>query len=154
MLNWFNKYAQNEKGSAAVEFGLVLPILLLLFSGFAEYGRAYFQVNAIEKGLRAATLYAARADSPLSATDALIAENILKTGTADGSGAFLVSGWGKPGAGHTITSTDFDVDGTPVPVIHIQVTVPFDPMSPGFATMVGLGGFTISLNHEQPHVGI
>lgn len=154
MLNWFNRYALNDKGSTAVEFGLMLPVLLLLFSGLTEHGRAFFQANAVEKGLRAATLYAARSDSPLSAADAQIAENILKTGTADGSGALLVSGWGAAGAGHTITSTDFDLDGTPVPVIRIEATVPFDPMVPGLATFVGLDDFSISLSHEQPHVGL
>jgi hypothetical protein len=154
MLKWFSNNAASENGNAAVEFGLVLPVLLLLFSGLTEYGRAYFQANAIEKGLRAATLFASRAPTPLSAADAAIAENILKTGTADGSGAFLVSGWADAGAGHTITSTNFDLEGTAIPVIRIEASVPFDPIVPGLASMVGLGGFTISLNHEQPHVGI
>lgn len=154
MLNWLNKINGNEKGSTAVEFGLTVPVLLLLFSGLAEYGRAYFQANAIEKGLRAAVMYAARAETPLSALDAQIAENILKTGTADGSGPFLVSGWAAPGASHTITSTNFDVDGTAIPVIRIQATVPFDPMVPGLVNLVGLDQFNINLEHEQPHVGL
>ncbi|NQU56062.1 MAG: pilus assembly protein [Rhodospirillales bacterium] len=154
MSKWFNKNVSSEDGSAVVEFALLLPILLLLFSGFTEYGRAYFQANAIEKGLRAATLFASRAPTPLSAADAVIAENILKTGTADGSGALLVSGWGKPGAGVAITSTNYDLEGTLIPVIRIEASVPFDPIVPGLASMVGLGGMMISLGHEQPHVGI
>ena len=153
MSKWFNKNVTCENGSAAVEFGLILPVLLLLFSGLTEYGRAYFQANAIEKGLRAATIYASRASTPLSAADAVIAENILKTGTADGTGPLLVSGWGKPGAGISITSTNFDLEGTLIPVIKIEASVPFDPIIPGLATMVGLGGMIISLSHEQPYVG-
>lgn len=154
MLNLFNDLARKESGNAPVEFALMLPVLLLLFGGLTEYGRAYFQANAIEKGLRVATLYASRAESPLNAADSLITENILKTGSDDGSGAFLVSGWADTGASFTITSADFDVDGTTVPVIRIQADVPFDPMVPGLAALVGLGDFFISLTHEQPHVGL
>lgn len=154
MLKLFSKNVSSDSGSAAVEFALVVPVLLLLFSGFTEYGRAYFQAGAIEKGLRAATLFVARSPTPLSAADALIAENILKTGTADGSGALLVSGWSASGAGYTITTTNFDLSGTLIPVIRISASVPFDPIVPGLASMVGLGAMTITLSHEQPHVGI
>ena len=104
--------------------------------------------------MRAATRYAARADSPLSAADTTIAENILKTGTIDGSGALLVRGWGEAGAGYTITTTDYDLDGTPIPVIRMQANVPLDPLVPELLTFVGLGDFTISLSHEQAYVGL
>lgn len=154
LLNRLSQFRGNERGNAVVEFALVMPFLLLLFSGLTEYGRAYFQANAIEKGLRAATLYAARAETPLSAADTVIAENILKTGTADGSGAFLVSGWASAGAAYTITTSDYDLDGVAVPVIRIEANVPFDPLVPEMVALVGLDDFTITLAHEQAYVGL
>jgi Flp pilus assembly protein TadG len=33
---------RNERGAAAVEFALVLPLLVLLFAGIAELGRIYY----------------------------------------------------------------------------------------------------------------
>jgi len=153
-LNRLERFCDGERGNAVVEFALMMPFLLLLFSGLTEYGRAYFQANAIEKGLRAATLYAARVDTPLSAADTIIAENILKTGTADGSGEFLVSGWGQAGAGYTITTSSYDMDGVAVPVIRMEANVPFDPLVPEMVAFVGLDDFTITLAHEQAYVGL
>ncbi|MHA1598561.1 MAG: TadE/TadG family type IV pilus assembly protein [Alphaproteobacteria bacterium] len=154
MSNRLSEFRADDRGAAVVEFALMTPFLLLLFSGLTEYGRAYFQANAIEKGLRAATLYAARAESPLSAADTTIAENILKTGTIDGSGDYLVGGWGEAGAGYSITTTDFDLDGTAIPVIRMQATVPLDPLVPELLSFVGLGDYTIKLSHEQAYVGL
>ena len=153
MLNWLNRFTRQENGNAVVEFALIMPFLLLLFSGLTEIGRAYFQANAIEKGLRAATLYASRAPTPLSAADQAITENILRTGTADGSGVSLVSGWDKPGASVTISSTGFAVGTTSIPVIRVEASVPLDPLVPELLTMVGLQTFTINLAHEQAYVG-
>ena len=153
MLNWLNNLRRQENGNAVVEFALIMPFLLLLFSGLTEIGRAYFQANAVEKGLRAAALYASRASSPLSAADKVIAENIARTGTIDGSGASLVSGWDKPGASLTITSTDYDLSGVAVPVINVAAAVPLDPLVPELVAMVGLETFTINLSHEQAYVG-
>ena len=153
MLNWLNNLRRQEKGNAVIEFALIIPFLLLLFSGLTEIGRAYFQANAIEKGLRAAALYASRAPSPLSAADLAVTENIVKTGTIDGSGPVLVSGWGKPGASVTITSTNYDLGGNAIPVINVAAAVPLDPLVPALVSMVGLQNFTISLSHEQAYVG-
>ena len=50
MLNLLNKlqdFRANERGAAVVEFALMTPLLMLLFGGLTEYGRAYFQANAI-----------------------------------------------------------------------------------------------------------
>jgi len=153
MLNWLNRVSRHQGGNAVVEFALILPFLLLLFSGLTEIGRAYFQANAIEKGLRAAALYASRAPTPLSAADQLITENIARTGTVDGSGVSLVSGWDKPGASVTITSTGYNLDGTIIPVIKVDAAVPLDPLVPELLSLVGLQTFTINLSHEQAYVG-
>jgi len=153
MLNWLNRSFRHEGGNAVVEFALILPFLLLLFSGLTEIGRAYFQANAIEKGLRAATLYASRAPTPLSAADQLITENIVRTGTVDGSGVSLVSGWDKPGASVTITSTGYNLGGSIIPVIKVDASVPLDPLVPELLSLAGLQTFTINLSHEQAYVG-
>ena len=157
MLNLSNKipsFKADDRGSAVVEFALMTPFLLLLFGGLKEYGRAYFQANAVEKGLRAATLYAARVEMPLRASDITIAENILKTGSIDGSGAFLTSGWGKAGASYSITTSSYDLDGTAIPVVRMEANVPLDPLVPELMTFVGLAEFTITLSHEQAYVGL
>ena len=153
MLNWINKLRRQDSGNAVIEFALILPFLLLLFTGLTEVGRAYFQADAIEKGLRAAALYASRVPTPLSVADKQIAKNILKTGTVDGTGPLLVSGWGKPGASASITSSGYSLGGTTIPVIKVSASVPLDPLVPELVSMVGLSTFTINLSHEQAYVG-
>src|SRR4051794_19598668 len=41
-----------ERGSAAVEFALVVPFLLLILLGIVEYGRVYFMQNSITNAAR------------------------------------------------------------------------------------------------------
>ena len=47
----------NQRGAAAVEFAIVLPILLLLFAGVTEFGIMYYNkqvlTNASREGARA-----------------------------------------------------------------------------------------------------
>lgn len=40
------------RGVAAVEFGLILPLLILLIFGIAEFGRMLYQYNALVKSVR------------------------------------------------------------------------------------------------------
>ena len=152
MFDWFARYIRDTNGNAAVEFALVLPVLLLMFVGLTEVGRAYYQADAIEKGLRAGALYAARSPS-LSGATLTTVENIVKTGSMNGSGALLVSGWGRGEADLQITSVDFTLDGDAIPVIRLSATVPFDPMLPGLAAFVGLENFNMTLSHEQAFLG-
>src|SRR4051794_18938215 len=50
----------NERGTATVEFALLLPLLLLLLFGIIEFGRAYNAkielTGAVREGARAAAL--------------------------------------------------------------------------------------------------
>jgi Flp pilus assembly protein TadG len=46
-----------QRGVAAVEMSLVLPVMLLLFFATAEFGRALYQYNALTKMTRDATRY-------------------------------------------------------------------------------------------------
>ena len=40
------------RGVAAVEFGIMLPILITLIFGIAEFGRVLYQYNGLVKGVR------------------------------------------------------------------------------------------------------
>lgn len=145
---------RDTRGNAVLEFALVLPALLLLFAGIVEVGRAYSQANAVEKGLRAGAFYAARQSIPLSAAKRSAAENLIKTGTLDGTGPLLASAWSRPGADVDIDdSATFALGGIALPVIRVTATVPFDPILPGLLSFVGLGDYTITLSHEQAYVG-
>ncbi len=134
---------------------MVLPLLLLLLAGITEIGRAYYQANAVEKGLRAGALFAGRNGFPLTAQVRTMVANLVKTGTLDGSGPYLVSGWADVDADLNIDDTlTFPVDATTtIPVVRVTATVPFDPLIPGMLTLVGLGDVTIQLSHEQAYVG-
>ena len=155
MLSSLIRLTRDGRGNAVVEFALVLPLLLLLLAGITEIGRAYYQANAVEKGLRAGALFAGRNDFPLTAQVRTMVANLVKTGTLDGSGPYLVSGWADVNADLNIDDTlTFPVDATTtIPVVRVTATVPFDPLIPGMLTLVGLGDVTIQLSHEQAYVG-
>ncbi len=155
MLSSLIRVPRDARGNAVVEFALVLPLLLLLLTGITEIGRAYYQANAVEKGLRAGALFAGRNSFPLTAQVRTMVANLVKTGTLDGSGGYLVSGWADVDADLTIDDTlTFPIDATTtIPVVRLTASVPLDPLMPGMLALVGLGDVTIELSHEQAYVG-
>lgn len=56
----FRKLQRDERGAELVEFALVLPLLLALFAGIADFGRMFQRLevatNAAREGARLATL--------------------------------------------------------------------------------------------------
>lgn len=156
MSGWFARLWRDRTGGlAAVEFAFALPLLLTILLVVTELGRGYLQANAVEKGVRAAALYAARADYPLTAGDSQTVVNLLRTGTMDGSGDLLAPGWSEAGASYSIDPADFDLGGgQTVPIYRVSATVPFESLMPGLMSMFGLTEtFTIQMSHEQAHVG-
>jgi Flp pilus assembly protein TadG len=58
-------FLQANAGTAAIEFALVVPILLILFAGVIEVGRAYNVYNAVNRlASQYAITYADCSDSP------------------------------------------------------------------------------------------
>jgi len=57
---WAGRFARNEAGNPAVEFGLLAPALLLFVFGIAEGGRLLWTVNAlhysVQEAARCATI--------------------------------------------------------------------------------------------------
>ena len=44
--------ARQEDGAAAIEFALIVPVLVLLLFGLIEFGMAFLQVQSIRAGVR------------------------------------------------------------------------------------------------------
>ncbi len=152
MFAYFARLRRDAEGMSAVEFALMLPVFLLILVGMTDLGRALYQTNTIEKGLRAGAMYAARGDFPLTSTQLTEAENIVKKGNRAGSGVYLVNGWSDPSSLNIFTTTEV-VDGTALPVYHFVADVPYDPLLPGVVSALQIDQIRLKLTHEQAHIG-
>lgn len=153
MLNWFNNLVRDRRGVTAVEFAFVVPILLLLFIGLSELGRAHFQAAAVEKSLRAGALYAARNSLPLNGAAENLVKNLVKTGNLQGTLPYLVPGWAEPASNLDIDPLTYDVDGSTLQMVRLTATVPYMPLVPGFSFVWGLNDYTMTFSHEQAYIG-
>lgn len=64
-LSFFRKRA-DRRGAVAVEFALVLPMLMLLVFGIIDFGRAYYTLNQIISSVREGARYAAVLEDPIA----------------------------------------------------------------------------------------
>jgi Flp pilus assembly protein TadG len=48
----FPRRVRQEDGAAAIEFALIVPVLVLLLFGLIEFGMAFLQVQSIRAGVR------------------------------------------------------------------------------------------------------
>ena len=61
MTRALSRFLQAKRGAALVEFTLVAPLLVMLMCGLAEFANAMRQYHIMEKGVRDAGRYLARA---------------------------------------------------------------------------------------------
>ena len=78
-----------QKGTAIVEFALILPLLLLLTMITTEFGRAIYQYNTIVKSVRNATRYLSLQTQNTKITEA---KNLVVFGNIAGTAPALVPG--------------------------------------------------------------
>jgi Flp pilus assembly protein TadG len=62
------RFQRDENGALVVEFGLVVPILLLLVFGIVDFGRAYFTMNNLAAAVREGARYGAVLEKPWDGT--------------------------------------------------------------------------------------
>src|SRR5215510_8259763 len=62
-----NRKARNDRGAVAVEFALILPVLLLIVVGTIEFGRVYSQVQVYNGAAREGARCAAVMATPFAA---------------------------------------------------------------------------------------
>ena len=91
-----------NKGAAAAELALLLPLMVVILFGMFEGGYFLYNEHKAVKGVRDGARYAARqsfTNFPCTGTTitdtALLAniQNVTRTGTADGSGQEYIPGW-------------------------------------------------------------
>lgn len=97
MLNITAKRPDRQRGLAAVEAAIVLPLLLLMFIATAEVGRALLHYNTLAKGVRDGGHHlAANAVDDFTSTVDITAEletevkNLARYGNIHGNGTTLL----------------------------------------------------------------
>ena len=107
-----------DTGSSAVEFALVVPMLVLLLVGIVEFGRAYNVQNTLSaasrEAVRAVALSTAAA-TPLAVATTAVTSN---TSTVSGPVAVAVTFW-NGGTATTATSCASGLD------VHVVLSYPF-----------------------------
>lgn len=67
-MHWLTRFRHDEQGVQLLELAIVLPILLMLFAGVAEFGRYFYEYSTLAKGARLGARYLA-SKSVTSGTD-------------------------------------------------------------------------------------
>jgi Flp pilus assembly protein TadG len=111
------KTQRERRGAAAIEFAMVLPVLLALLFGIIEYGWIFFQQSNILAAAREGARYGvtfeqAGSPTPTSAAQARVATVLDSYGISSGTA--------------TITATQSG--STPSEVLTVQVVVPYTPL--------------------------
>ena len=104
-----------QKGTAIVEFALILPLLLLLTMITTEFGRAIYQYNTIVKSLRNATRYLSIQTQNTKITEA---QNLVVFGNIAGTAPALV-----PGLTLAQVATTWQTTGSAPLINTVKITV-------------------------------
>ncbi|MEA1988524.1 MAG: TadE/TadG family type IV pilus assembly protein [Pseudomonadota bacterium] len=62
-------FCKSRTGAAMIEFAIILPLLLLLFFGITELGRALYQQNALTQAVELGGRYMARVENAVNTAD-------------------------------------------------------------------------------------
>jgi hypothetical protein len=154
-----------QRGVAMVEFAIVLPLLIALFFGIAELGRALYQQNTLYKAVIAGTRYLARVPSALDPdtcaegswdADVAKAKNIIIYGNPGGSGTPILPNMdpNKIVFGHHGPETLSDTI-TPACIITVTAEVDFLSIMGGnyVIPFSNIGPITLRAETEERFIG-
>ena len=152
---------RDSRGVAAIEFGILLPFMVLLLAGIADLGRSLWQHHALAKGVRDAARYLSRVDDPSNGTAQDNAKNLALRGSFSSSDPYLFSHW-STSATFSVTTTGSGVydnsSGTfrgPTTIYRPIVKVIVTPPAGEFPLLSLFGGAITkySARHQIRHIG-
>ena len=90
---WLNRFRRDDQGVSLIETAIIVPILLVLFAGVAEFGRYFYEYTTLAKASRLGARYLASKSVTSDVADyKAIAKNIVVFGNAAGSGSPILDG--------------------------------------------------------------
>jgi len=127
---------------AAIEFAIVLPLLILVFTGMVEYGRLMWHYDALAKATRDAARFLADEETPASSI------GTAQTMVGNAADAAGVKG--------LVPANDVDVTCDPAPIdcstpttnTTITVSVDYDFTIGGWVPVFGMANNNVTLS---PH---
>ena len=112
-----NARKNSERGTALIEFTLVLPLLLLLTVAAVDFGRAFFVRSVLEQAAREGVRMRA---VTTSADSALVRDRVLQVANSSG-----------------VTVSNLLIEALPSKQVHVQVTGEFNWIFPGMFNLFG-----------------
>lgn len=156
--------ASAVRGTAALEFAFLLPVLIILLAGGFEFGRAFWHHHLVNKGVRDATRYLTRVPDPMAAQFTDVAENLVLRGSMDSSAPMLLPEWESDPNLVDINvgvktydnsaGTFRGPDGGIADIDVVQVTAEVVYPGIGLLALVGFpDGITFFAQHEERYLG-
>jgi hypothetical protein len=150
------KFKRKEKGQSFTELAISFMLVMLIFSGAVDFGRAYFELVALRDGAQEGVLYASvnpenRIETVRRAKEASDIADVYVTITYGPASKGFASDGSDACAGFS-NAGDLDGNGHPDIVsnfVTVRVTHVFDFTMP-FITAI-IGSETIPLSAEQTH---
>ena len=113
-----NPRRRNERGTALIEFTLILPVLLVLTIAVVDFGRAFFVKNVLEQAAREGVRLRAVTSSADSALVTQRVNQVIKPAN--------------------VTVTNLLIEGpTPSKQVHVKITADFNWIFPGVFNLLG-----------------
>jgi Flp pilus assembly protein TadG len=159
MMRALSRFLRAKRGAALVEFTLVAPLLIMLMCGLAEFANAMRQYHIMEKGVRDASRYLARAHMDGCAIDGdatAAAQNLALTGQMSGGSALLPT-WTDPSSVAVAVADCIDNTGgayrghDQIPVIEVTTSAPYEDL--GLLSIIGIDTIDLEVSHQELWIG-
>lgn len=128
-----------ERGIAAVEMAILLPVLLLVLAGALDFGRSMHAYVTVSSAAHEAAVYAGRFYAPTSAVTTSALAGVL---TSESRGMLAVP------TNTTVTGPTLATNATKVPMVQVSVTYTFQPWT--FIPFTGTVPITVTASAPMP----
>jgi Flp pilus assembly protein TadG len=146
------RLSRDEGGAALVEMTLAAPLLIMLAIGAMAFGQIMLDYATVNKSVRDAARFLARlpAGAVCNTTFLDKARYLAIYGQETQGSTPVIAGWTDKS---TVTLLSPDCSSTPTDPFNIQVKAAI-PYTNAMLAAIGIGtSFTMSVTHEEAHIG-